>query len=209
MLLYGKSRAGERYVLYKSPALSWLWLVYDANWHDHWSCPRIMVHISYTPSFASSKCCSNKANNLPDSGDSVTEAKVQARMWRSRTVMAIAVVVILVFQVMQLKLEYRLDVDIIITGLPQSRRRIQDFLPFFLWLKILWSWGLVSSKSDADHRARERECSARADLSHMSPGSHGNKRYTFFPICFIYCMIYCMINCVNKTYICLVLQSGY
>ena len=32
----------------------------------------------------------------------------------------IAVVVILVFQVMQLKLEYRLDVDIIITDLPQT-----------------------------------------------------------------------------------------
>ena len=36
-----------------------------------------------------------------------------------------------------------------------------------LWLKILWSWGLVSSKSDANHRARERECSARADLCHV------------------------------------------
>ena len=58
-----------------------------------------------------------------------------------------------------------------------------------LWLKILWSWGLVSSKSDAIHRAREREYSARADLSHMSPGSHGNKRHTFFHFCFIYCMM--------------------
>ena len=90
---------------YKSPALNWLWLVYDANWYDHvlrlW-----FLYPAPPPSFASSKCCSKQAINLPDSGESWCEAKVQ----RPSTVVKMksnnddAAVVILVFQVTQWKL---------------------------------------------------------------------------------------------------------
>ena len=136
-----------------------------------WSCPQIMVLISCTPpSFASSKCCSKQAINLPDSGESWCEAKVQrpSTVVKMKSNIDDAAVVILVFQVSQWKLGCWLDLDFLIGDLPHSGWILQDFLPFFLWLEILWSWDLVSSKSDANHRAREKEYTARADLCHVT-----------------------------------------
>ena len=52
-----------------------------------------------------------------------------------------------------------------------SRRRIWVYScrcsNMFLWMKILWSWGLVSRKSHTDDSEREQRISARAD--HQGP----------------------------------------
>ena len=117
------------------------------------------------PTFASSKCCSNKANNLPDSGDSAPEQRPRSKhgcedqeqycwllwlCWCSKWC------------------SWSWNIGwMLISSLQIYLKVGEESRISCLWLKILWSWGLVSSKSDANHRARERECSARADLCHV------------------------------------------
>ena len=138
-----------------------------------WSCPRIMILISWTPFPRSSfliVVLSKRSIYLTLVNPDVRpRSNVQVRMWRWRTVMMIAVAVILVFQVTQWKLECRLDVDFHISDLPHSRRRFLNSLAFLpLTEDPLILGPCVKQIRRGSPGEREREYSARADLCHVT-----------------------------------------